>query len=159
MERRRRNDRPRRLFTIDLANATLPLVRAILRDIVSVARELDERHRRVAPLLEAQPAEANDPYSEEILDVRQQLESDQRRLKALTAELAELGVRLSDPLVGEVEFPARIGDRRGWLSWRLDESEVDHWRPKRTSARRRLPMAATADDGPTDFGAAGGASS
>ena len=37
----------RKYFTVDEANATLPLLRSILRDVTELARVLYERHERI----------------------------------------------------------------------------------------------------------------
>ena len=42
--------KPSRVFTLAEANAMLPLVRAITRDLVRLSREVVERHQRVEHL-------------------------------------------------------------------------------------------------------------
>ena len=39
--------RRKKYFTVTEANATLPLLRSILRDVTELARELHERHERL----------------------------------------------------------------------------------------------------------------
>lgn len=145
MAHRRHSDSGPQHFTIDQANATLPLVRVIVRDAVAVARDVDQRRQRIGPLLEAYShqaaADSRDPYLEEVVEVKQRLEEDKRRLEAYHEELAALGVRLVDPLEGRVEFPTQVDRCRGWLSWTPNEKEILYWRPDRSSRRRRLPLA------------------
>ena len=150
--RRHRIDPGHRRYTVDEANSALPLVRAILRDAVDLARDVDSRRRRLAPLLAARSPESSaaptDLYGEELMEVRQRLEEDVQRLGELRDELTELGVRLVDPLEGHVEFPTRLCDKPGWLSWKLGEDEVRYWRPRQAKSRRRLPMTVGSIAGP-----------
>jgi hypothetical protein len=139
----RRADRAHKHFTLEEADAMLPLVRAIVRDIVKLAHDLDSRRQRIAPLMAARNADAKpdrgDLYDEELEDVKQRLDQDKHRLQALRDELVELGIRLADPLAGLVEFPTRLGDRGGWLCWKPEHEEIRYWRPERSKTWRRLP--------------------
>jgi len=161
MADRRRTDPAHRAFTIDQANATLPLVRAIVNDAVTIARDLDRRREHVGPLLDAHAGQlhahpleggSHDPYLEEMVEVQQRLEDDRRRLQSLEAELAELGAKLVDPIEGQVEFPTRLDHRTGYLCWKPGEPEIRYWRPDRAGRRRRLPLTALSIAGPSNGG-------
>ena len=43
----------RKIFTVESANASLPLVRAIVKDLAQLSREVVERRERLALLLAA----------------------------------------------------------------------------------------------------------
>ena len=53
-------------FTIEQANATLPLVRAIVSDLVELSVEVAERRQRVGYLLKHRRKNENDPYWQEL---------------------------------------------------------------------------------------------
>ena len=61
--------RPDRTFTIEEANAALPLVRAIVTDLAGLSREVIERRRRVSLLLDSREADRGDPYREELVQI------------------------------------------------------------------------------------------
>jgi hypothetical protein len=113
----------KRYFTVDEANATLPLLRLIVRDITVLARTLTELHRQLDQFQkEAEPAPQAD------LDrVIAEMEEAQEQMRALERELKELNVELKDYLTGLVDFPARREGRDVYLCWRLGEPEVAHW--------------------------------
>ena len=64
----------RRVFTPAEANATLPLVRAIVSDLVDLSRDLSERRQRLALLMEGKSKTARDPYHEELVQVQKEVD-------------------------------------------------------------------------------------
>jgi hypothetical protein len=120
--------RGKKYFTVQQANATLPLVRAIVRDIVALACSLQERLECLDRL---QPgslgAGTEDAYHEELREVRRELLRDKQRMSEYTTELTDLGVELMDSLTGLVDFPTLHEGREVCLCWMQGESEVRHW--------------------------------
>jgi hypothetical protein len=119
--------KPARLFTIEQANAMLPLVRAITTDLASLARDVMERRHRLALLTAGRNLKAGDPYSEELAQTEAELEKDAVRLQEFVAELQELGVEPKGALDGLVDFPSLMDGRVVFLCWKLGEPEVLHW--------------------------------
>ena len=114
---------PKTFFTVEHANATLPLVRLIVRDITVLARALNEQHRRLNRLQEqAEPAAET-----ELDDMIAEIEHGQEQMRALEQELHDLHVEIKDYLTGLIDFPARVDGREVYLCWRLGEPEVGHW--------------------------------
>jgi len=117
----------RKYFTLDQANAALPLVRAIVGDIAELTRSLRERQDRLSRLQATTPSRMGDVYREELDQARAEFERDQERLADYAQELADLGVELKDCDTGLVDFPSRLDGREVYLCWRLGEPEVEHW--------------------------------
>ena len=125
MSRLQRPKPKRKYFTIEEANATLPLLRAILRDLTGLAHELRERHQRLATLQAA--GNIDRAHAEEIEQLKADFERDQERMHEYEHELKNLHVELKDYFSGLVDFPCWMDDREVYLCWKLDEPEVAHW--------------------------------
>jgi hypothetical protein len=117
--------RSKKFYTVAEANATLPLLRSILRDITELARDLHERQERLESA--HVPASNGDAYKEELRQVHADLERDQERMHEYEQELKDLGVELKDYLTGLVDFPCLSNDHPIYLCWRLGEPEVAYW--------------------------------
>ncbi|MCC6417408.1 MAG: DUF2203 domain-containing protein [Gemmataceae bacterium] len=120
--------RKKKYFTVAEANATLPLLRSILRDITELARDLSERHDRLARVESSPPpGKVRDAYQEELHEIRAEYERGKERMEELIRELYGLGVELKDPYTGLVDFPCVLDGHEVYLCWRLGEPEVSHW--------------------------------
>jgi hypothetical protein len=115
-----------KLFTPAEANKTLPLVRAIVSDIL-------ERGRQYRALVEK---EGRDEKAEDrVREVAEELEG-------LNHELEELGCSFRDYKyeVGLVDFPAVIEGRRVLLCWRSDEPAVSWYHGIEAGYAGRQPI-------------------
>ena len=119
--------KPDRLFTIDQANATLPLVRAITGDLATLAKDVVERRHRLALLTSGRDLKPGDPYSDELTQMEADLERDAIRLQGYVDELRELGVEPKGAVEGLVDFPCMMDGKLVLLCWKLGESEVLYW--------------------------------
>ena len=121
---------PKKLFTLDEANAMLPLVRAITSDLVKLSREVVDRRQRFSHVMAERPEpkySSGDPYDDELAQVEQELERDAQRLREYVDELRELGVEPKGAIEGLIDFPAMVDDRIVYLCWKIGEPEVLHW--------------------------------
>jgi hypothetical protein len=117
----------KKYFTVSEANATLPLVRAIVRDITTLARDLRDRHERLSRVGKAEGKAPSDAYQEELRIVQAEFERDQERMQEYEEELKKLGIELKDYFSGLIDFPAWMDGHEVYLCWRDGESEVAHW--------------------------------
>ena len=131
-----------RLFTVEQANATLPLVRAICTDLAQLARDVMERRHRLALLTAGRELKTGDPYSDELANMESELERDALRLQGYVEELRELGVEPKGALEGLVDFPAEMDGRVVNLCWRLGEPEVLYWHDLDSGFSGRQPLTA-----------------
>jgi hypothetical protein len=120
-------ERGKKYFTVSQANASLPLIRAIVRDITELARELQERHERLLRVLKSDRGALAEAYQEEVQQMQADLERDQERMHEYEQELHNLGVELKDYQRGLIDFPCWMDNRAVYLCWKLGEPEVAYW--------------------------------
>jgi hypothetical protein len=117
----------KRYFTVAEANATLPYVRAIVRDIVDLAQELRDRHERLSQLAAGESGSPSEAHREELLQAEAAVERGQERMEEYERELRQIGVELKDYFAGLIDFPSLRNGRPVYLCWRQGEPEVAHW--------------------------------
>jgi hypothetical protein len=115
----------KKYYTVAEANATLPLLRSILRDVTELAASLKERHERLVSLQSA--GRVDQAHQEEIQHILTEFEGDQERMKGYEDELKALKIELKDYLTGLIDFPCLMDGREVYLCWRLGEPEVGFW--------------------------------
>jgi len=120
-----RQPKKRRYFTVEEANATLPLLRVILRDITTLAAELRGQYERLVRLQETDGLDQ--AHREEVQQLVEEFERGQERMHEYEQELENLDVELKDHNTGLVDFWALRDGREVYLCWRMDEREITHW--------------------------------
>lgn len=118
---------PTKIFTVEEANARLPLVRAIMSDVMRLATELSERRDRLSQLARGRTSNTSDVYRAEVEQVELELEKDSGRLADYLRELLELGVEPKSAMAGLVDFPAIVDGKLAYLCWKYGEPEVLFW--------------------------------
>ncbi|MBM84165.1 MAG: hypothetical protein CMJ78_26725 [Planctomycetaceae bacterium] len=119
-----------RYFTVEEANQRLPLVRAIVGDIVELFEYVYNREQSLREISELPGSSSRDEetiYSEELRLAAEELEDDKKRLKGYFDELEDLGIELKDPRIGLIDFRSMMDGREVYLCWKLGEDEVTHW--------------------------------
>jgi hypothetical protein len=114
-------------FTIDEANAMLPLVRAIAADLITVSRAVVDRRQRLDQIANGQSRSEDDPYAAEVLQIEEEVAKDSERLKGYVEELLQLGVEPKSVTMGLVDFPTIMDGQPAYLCWKYDEPEIIAW--------------------------------
>ena len=117
----------KKYFNVAEANATLPLVKAIVRDITELSLGLRERHERLQRLAPPGGGRLSEAHQEEMALLEDDFDRADERMRELVRELNALGVELKDYDTGLVDFPAWKDGHEVYLCWRLGEPEVAHW--------------------------------
>ena len=133
-------DQSRTLFTLEEANVRIPLVAAIVRDIVTLFSDLHDRRERLNELRQHGNASEQSEYRDEVEAMEEELETDIKTLDAFVAELSDLGVELKDPLSGLADFRTLVDGREAYLCWKLDEAEILWWHELDSGFSGRRPI-------------------
>lgn len=129
------------LFSLEQANAMLPLLRLIVADISLAHRELTERKlqfHRLVRRRENKPQAGSPFHNEELEETRADLRIETEQLEALIHELEGLGVVLRSAYDGIVDFPAVINEEAAYYCWKMGDKDVASWHyPNETFSQRR----------------------
>ncbi len=123
-----------KIFTLQQANRTLPLVSRIMADVV----ELD---RQVCALEQKRQSPPSGMSPEEAEDLRERYLTALDQLDELRAELSSIGCQLKDWRRGLVDFLAIHNGRLVELCWRLGEKRIGHWHEAGAGFGGRQPIA------------------
>jgi hypothetical protein len=126
-----------RHFTTAQAQATLPLVRRIVSDLL----ELHPRWRVAVAAFEAEQARVT--ASGETAEARvTRLEAGRLagEIEACLEELEQIGCVFKGFDAGLVDFPSALAGRDVYLCWQYDEPRVEHWHEIDGGFAGRMPL-------------------
>ncbi len=126
-----------KLFTVEHANRTLPLVRRIVGDIVSQYRRWQDRVREFEVVSANSTAERPADRAEELQREAQALAAE---IEGFVGELTALGVEFKGYDLGLVDFPAEVDGAPAYLCWRLGEPSVQFWHGVDSGYTSRQPL-------------------
>jgi hypothetical protein len=134
----------RKFFTVAEANKALPLVRAIVGDIVRQYQTVVDLKQRLSDVSRSQQRGSRrrpqpDIYAEELAQTEATLEAEEIKLREFIEELEKLGVELKDA-DGLCDFPACKDGREIYLCWRLGEPEILFWHEIQDGYAGRQPL-------------------
>ena len=126
-----------KLVSIEEANRMLPLLRSIVEDIRYCWEQIIAKRTRLE-VLEKGPeipevdkseaaGEEVDVATQEILDVKAELNRLIERINNYIREVEDLGCFVEEFKRGIINFPSLFNGRKVFLCWKPDESTVCHW--------------------------------
>lgn len=121
----------RKIFTLEHANKTLPLVGRIVEDLVGLYREMAATQQRLSS--DALVASDRDRLERDA-------ESQERQFDLYVDELIEVGCELKDANIGLVDFIGRHDGRDVYLCWRLGEKQIEFWHELHAGFGGRRPI-------------------
>jgi hypothetical protein len=130
-----------RIFSVDEANQTIPLVSRIAEDIIRDYRGLRERSERYRELRAEQVRDEG--LEERLNHLKREMGALQDQIDDFVRELAEIGCEMKDLELGLVDFPAEMDGRRVFLCWQPGEERIEYWHEVTDGYRGRQPLPVT----------------
>lgn len=113
-----------KIFTVEEANRTLPLVGKIVEDLVREHKLWEDKVREFELATVGSSPEHPDAIAELLQVEAQRLATD---IEGYIAELNDLGVICKGMGTGLVDFRGRIDGRNVFYCWKLGEASVLYW--------------------------------
>ncbi len=130
-----------RLFTLEQAQALLEKrVRELAERMVSeraASRDLEHRWNTVVIAIGGNGGDFDRP---ELTELRTTLEQAHHSLRAIMAELGELGVEIKDVDRGLLDFPSEIDGHEALLCWMVGEPRIGFWHSREDGFAGRHPL-------------------
>ena len=130
-----------RIFTLEEAERTLPLLRRILTDLR--AEYLVWQDALADYELLTGGARSDRGETEELLGARRAVTESADRISAYLGEIEAIGCLFKGFDAGLVDFYTLREDRLVFLCWRVDEAHTPHWHDIDTGYAGRQPVDAT----------------
>ena len=134
-----RPSRPKRRFSLEQANSTLPLVKRIVRDIVRTHSEVLKCQQQLEKTTGRQQQRQQQTQTPQ--ETQGQLERHMTRLEDYVEELTEVGCELKDYQMGLIDFTGRHQGRDVCLCWKLGEERIAFWHELDAGFAARQPVA------------------
>ena len=130
-----------RIFTLEEAERTLPLLRRILTDLKSEYRTWQDAQAEYELLTAG--TRAQDGESEELLAARRGVVDSADRISDYLGEIEAIGCLFKGFDAGLVDFYTLREDRLVFLCWRVDEDRITHWHEIEAGYSGRQPIDST----------------
>ena len=140
-------------YTVEEANRTLPLVKVIVGDIVTLFASVHDRRERIDSIRRRPGAgehRDDSPYGEELRQIEEEIDKDIERVQEFVDELRSLHVELKDPVAGLIDFRTMIDGREAYLCWKLGEEEIGFWHELDAGFSGRQPLLANSIAGESE---------
>lgn len=127
-----------RIFTLDEAERTLPLLRRILTDLRAEYRVWQESLGDYELL--SGGVRAQDEESEEVTAARRAVTQSADRITEYLEEIEAIGCLFKGFDAGLVDFYTLREDRLVFLCWQVEESHITHWHEVDAGYAGRQPV-------------------
>jgi hypothetical protein len=128
----------RKYFTLAEANRTLPLVKRIVADLVTLHpewRDLVAKYELVAAQARPEWGESTEQVS-----LRARIDEVAGRINDYLGELERIGCVFKGFEQGLVDFYGRLDDKEIFWCWMQGEEKIEHWHELETGYAGRQPV-------------------
>lgn len=128
-----------RYFTRDEAEALLPRLEPVLREMRDLRARLAETERQIEALLVKMRGNGH-AHQGELAALRATSRETIAAIETRMREINELGVLVKDLEMGLIDFPARRAGENVLLCWRLGEPRIAWWHSVEGGFAARQPL-------------------
>ena len=130
-----------RIFTLEEAERTLPLLRRILTDLKNEYRIWDDAQAEYELLSSSSRADSSE--SDALATARRTFTDSADRISGFLEEVHAVGCLFKGFDAGLVDFYTLREDRLVFLCWRVDEEHITHWHEVEAGYAGRQPIDST----------------
>jgi hypothetical protein len=128
-----------RYFTREEAEALLPQISVVLRDIQRERAALGESAEELG-VLELRARGNGHDLHERIAKLQREVIQHRQALRALVMELNRFGCELKDPETGLIDFLSLRDGHEVYLCWHLGEERINYWHEIEAGFAGRQPL-------------------
>ncbi len=131
-----------RLYTLDEARETLPVIRPVLEELVEASQQLARLQQEVSTTRRATLADGNlvaDPW-DETPEEEAPLAEAQATVERCLAELNGRGIEVKDPGRGLIDFYHEREGQVVYLCYLLGEPDIEYWHTLEGGFAGRQPI-------------------
>ncbi|HEX6495243.1 MAG TPA: DUF2203 domain-containing protein [Acidobacteriaceae bacterium] len=128
-------------FTLEEANALLPVVESLLEQVIAAKEEAERLEGEIQSL--RQRIFLSGGMTVDITSVarnRAEVETQVQKAKESLGEIDSIGVQVKDLDTGLLDFPCRIDGDLVLLCWRRGEKRIEYWHTLESGFRGRQPL-------------------
>ncbi len=128
-------------FTLEEANALLPVVESLLGRAISAKEEAERLEGEIQSL--RQRIFLSGGMTVDIGEVarnRAEAEAQVQQAKEVLGEIDAIGIQIKDLDTGLLDFPCRVDGELVLLCWRRGETRIEYWHTLEAGFRGRQPL-------------------
>ena len=130
----------RNQFTLDEANALVPLLEETFQRLAPVRQEHAALQERLNELLQRRRSNGSSSSNEELGQVQENVDRLTRQIEEGVQELLDRGIIVRDVERGLVDFPSQREGREVYLCWIGGEERIEFWHETDRGFAHRQPL-------------------
>lgn len=130
----------KQLFTIDEANALIPLMEQEIDALRALNKEFKSKVNTLNKSGSLQSGQAQESPSDEQFIAESKLEFIEIQARLHVNNIERHGAQLKDVEVGLIDFPSKLNEEEILLCWKYGEKEISHYHGPEDGYQGRKPL-------------------
>lgn len=130
----------RRQFTLEEANALVPLLEETFQRLAPGRQEHSALRERLDELMRRRSANGSSSSNADLARARESVDRLARQVEEGVQELLDRGIIVRDVEQGLVDFPSQREGREVFLCWIRGESQIEFWHETDRGFAHRQPL-------------------